>query len=65
MGGDTDTVGSIAAAMIGALHGTLWIPKRWYNNCENEERGRDYAINLAKQLYHLDCKEIKNPKVYE
>jgi len=57
-GGDTDTVCSIAAALCGALHGTKWIPKRWFNNCENGEHGRDYIIHLAKNLCSLDLKDI-------
>jgi len=64
MGGDSDTVGSIAGAMIGALHGTKWIPNRWFNNCENGERGRDYAIDLGKKLSELHCNEIIHPEEY-
>jgi len=54
MGGDTDTIGSITGALFGALYGTHWIPTRWFENIENEEYGRDYAIHLAKQLSLLD-----------
>jgi len=57
-GGDTDTVCSIGAALCGALYGTRWIPKRWYDNCENGPRGRDYAIQLASELCRLDLHEI-------
>lgn len=35
LGGDTDTIAAIAGALAGALHGTHWIPKRWFNNLEN------------------------------
>jgi len=57
-GGDTDTTCSIVAALCGALHGTRWIPKRWFDNCENGPRGRDYAIKLARELCCLDLKII-------
>uniref|UniRef100_A0A6B2L731 ADP-ribosylhydrolase ARH3 n=1 Tax=Arcella intermedia TaxID=1963864 RepID=A0A6B2L731_9EUKA len=59
-GGDTDTVCSIAAALCGALHGTSWIPLRWFNNCENGEKGRDYAIKIALQLVKLDLHKVDN-----
>jgi len=54
MGGDTDTLGAITGALVGALHGAQWIPKIWYENLENGEFGRDYAISLAKNLSNLD-----------
>jgi len=54
MGGDTDTLGAITGALAGALHGTQWIPKIWYENLENGEFGRDYAISLGKKLATLD-----------
>jgi len=57
-GGDTDTICSIAGALCGALHGTKWIPKRWFDNCENGEHGRDYAIKLARGLCVLDLTDI-------
>ena len=36
LGGDTDTLGAMAGALAGALHGTSWLPLRWYDNIENE-----------------------------
>jgi len=27
-GGDTDTIGAMAGALVGALHGSVWIPAR-------------------------------------
>ena len=56
MGGDTDTVASIAGALLGSLHGSEWIPERWYENLENGDRGRDDIINLAKKLFKLGKK---------
>jgi poly(ADP-ribose) glycohydrolase ARH3 len=55
MGGDSDTVAAIIGDIVGALHGTEWIPARWYdhieaNSEENMERGKEFAIELAKKL---------------
>jgi hypothetical protein len=61
LGGDTDTLAAITGALCGALHGTHWIPKRWYNNIENGDRGRDYAVGIAKQLAKLDLHGILVP----
>ena len=38
LGGDSDTIGAIAGAQVGALHGTRWIPRRWYDNIENHPK---------------------------
>jgi len=59
-GGDTDTVCSIGAALCGALYGTKWIPKRWYDNCENGPRGRDFTVKLSLELCRLDLHQIIN-----
>ena len=49
-GGDTDTIGAMTGAQMGALHGKDWIPSRWVDNMENKEYGRDYIIKLAADL---------------
>jgi poly(ADP-ribose) glycohydrolase ARH3 len=49
-GGDTDTIGAMTGALMGALHGRDWIPDRWMENIENGEKGRDFIINLAEEL---------------
>ena len=49
-GGDTDTIGAMTGAQIGALHGKDWIPKRWLDDMENEDYGKDYIIKLASDL---------------
>ena len=60
LGGDSDTIGAIAGAQVGALHGTTWIPRRWYDNIENHpETGRDVIVAIARQLALLDLREIK------
>ena len=59
LGGDTDTVAAMAGALAGALHGTAWIPQRWYDNIENEPGlGRDYIIHTARQLAKLDLRTV-------
>ena len=55
-GGDTDTIGAMAGALVGALHGASWIPSRWYDNIENGEHGRDEIVNLAGELAVLTCR---------
>ena len=52
-GGDTDTIGAMTGAQIGALHGKDWFPKRWLENMENEEYGKDYMVELAAGLSRL------------
>jgi len=54
-GGDTDTVGAMAGALVGGLHGASWIPARWYDNIENGRHGRDEIVDLARELAVLDC----------
>ncbi len=54
-GGDTDTIGAMAGALVGALHGASWIPARWYNNSENGEHGRDEIESVARGLATVAC----------
>ncbi len=54
-GGDTDTIGAMAGALAGALHGRSWIPPRWYDNIENGMGGRDEIIAVSRQLADLAC----------
>ncbi|MCD6571462.1 MAG: ADP-ribosylglycohydrolase family protein [Deltaproteobacteria bacterium] len=49
-GGDTDTIGAMTGAQIGALHGSGWIPAHWFDNIENNKYGRDDIINIAGRL---------------
>ena len=55
-GGDTDTIGAMAGALVGALHGRAWIPARWYELIENGLHGRDEIVLLAKRLVELDIR---------
>lgn len=49
LGGDTDTIGSMAGAIGGAYWGIEQIPQEWVDCCE--ESGR--ALSLADKLYDL------------
>ncbi len=49
LGGDTDTIATMASAMAGAYYGIESIPKLWQNTCE----GVDDAQTMADQLYQL------------
>ena len=46
-GGDTDSIASIAGALVGASQGTAWIPERWLTCLEDRERIEKVAIDLA------------------
>jgi len=56
LGGDTDTIGAMAGALVGALHGSSWIPPRWYDNIENGIRGREEIVAVGKKLAALDVR---------
>eukprot|EP01119_Soliformovum_irregulare_P022107 TRINITY_DN749_c0_g1_i7.p1 TRINITY_DN749_c0_g1~~TRINITY_DN749_c0_g1_i7.p1 ORF type:complete len:392 (-),score=96.82 TRINITY_DN749_c0_g1_i7:699-1874(-) len=55
-GGDTDTLCQLVGCLVGSLHGSGWIPDRWWDNIENGPRGRNYAVYLAQQLAQLDLR---------
>lgn len=50
LGGDTDTIGAMTGALVGALHGNQWFPERWYGQLENQRNGRDELVSAAEQL---------------
>jgi poly(ADP-ribose) glycohydrolase ARH3 len=56
LGGDTDTIGAMAGAVVGALHGTGWVPARWFGAMENGPDGRDAIIEAARRLAELDLR---------
>ena len=59
LGGDTDTVGAMTGALVGALHSVDSIPKRWYQLIENEPQiGRDYLIKIGRRLGALDLLSV-------
>jgi poly(ADP-ribose) glycohydrolase ARH3 len=49
MGGDTDTIGSMAGALAGARSGMQGIPKEWLANLENGAEGKDFLFALARR----------------
>ncbi len=51
LGGDADTIGAMAGAIAGAYRGVSAIPEQWMEGLENDERGRDFAIDLATSLF--------------
>lgn len=55
LGGDTDTIASMVGAAMGALHGSSWIPTRWFKNIENSvTHGRDVLIKCALELSEFE-----------
>ena len=55
LGGDTDTIACMVGACMGALHGSTWIPMRWFKNIENSPtHGRDTLISCALQISEFD-----------
>lgn len=49
MGGDADTTGAMAGAILGATYGYKCFPKRWLRGLEDKKR----IVNMAKGLYDL------------
>jgi hypothetical protein len=62
IGGDTYTTASILRGILGAIHGTSWIPHRWFDNIENGKFGRDYCVDLAKYLFEFGFVDFENVK---
>ncbi len=50
LGGDTDTVGSIAGSLAGISCGRAGIPETWLNRLVDLPHGVDYLSGLARQL---------------
>jgi poly(ADP-ribose) glycohydrolase ARH3 len=60
MGGDSDTIGAITGAQVGALYGTAWVPRRWFDQIENfPETGRDVFIQIGRDLAALDSRSLQ------
>ena len=53
LGGDTDTIASMTAHLVGALYGSDWIPDYLLTPLENGDFGRDYCIRISKELVKL------------
>ena len=52
LGGDTDTIATMAGAIAGAYYGIDEVPSRWFEICE----GTDTALTQAEELYKLHDK---------
>lgn len=50
VGGDTDTIGAMAGAIAGGLHGVDAVPDRWWEALEDATRGRDHVVELGERL---------------
>eukprot|EP01080_Neovahlkampfia_damariscottae_P003039 gene3039-5049_t len=61
-GGDTDTTACILGGILGSIHGTSWIPHRWFDNMENGKFGRDYCIEMGRHLFDLNLKDFEKIK---
>jgi len=53
LGGDTDTIGAMTGAILGAYNGVGSIPEEWFDKLENRQKGRDYIISLGEKLFDL------------
>ena len=51
LGGDTDTIASMAGAIAGAYYGQDSIPQRWRDICE--AKSIDDAKRYAKEIHNL------------
>jgi poly(ADP-ribose) glycohydrolase ARH3 len=51
LGGDTDTIGAMAGAISGGFHGLKAVPKRWFDELDNLDKGRDYVLELGEKLW--------------
>jgi len=50
-GGDVPMVCSVVGALLGALHGTAWVPKACYETLTNGIHGREYAVRVGRLLH--------------
>ncbi len=57
LGGDADTIGAMTGAIAGGYYGMIQFPEEWINDLENDEKGRDYVITLARNAADLFLKK--------
>ena len=62
LGGDTDTMATMAGALAGAQLGIEAIPRRLVELLESSPKGRDYIIQLADQLHDACSSSQQAPK---
>jgi len=53
LGGDADTIGAMAGAIAGALHGASALPAEWLALLEEGPRGRSHVAALADRLHEV------------
>ncbi len=63
LGGDTDTIGAMTGAILGAYNGINSIPADWMEKLENGDKGRDYIITLGEMLFELYIKKFANESI--
>uniref|UniRef100_A0ABM5ERV0 ADP-ribosylhydrolase ARH3 n=1 Tax=Pogona vitticeps TaxID=103695 RepID=A0ABM5ERV0_9SAUR len=54
LGGDTDTIATMAGAIAGAYYGEEQVPQSWKHSCESFEE----TEKLADSLYELYCQQV-------
>eukprot|EP00879_Flechtneria_rotunda_P000123 GHRR01000185.1.p1 GENE.GHRR01000185.1~~GHRR01000185.1.p1 ORF type:complete len:477 (+),score=171.76 GHRR01000185.1:587-2017(+) len=51
-GGDTDTIACMTGALMGALHGSAWLPQGWLDHLENSSKPPDaFFSDKASSVY--------------
>ena len=50
LGGDTDTIATMAAAIAGAYYGVAAVPLAWQNRCEGVADAAQQATRLFEQM---------------
>eukprot|EP00951_Prasinocladus_malaysianus_P000560 scaffold4115_cov17-Prasinocladus_malaysianus.AAC.1 len=49
-GGDTDTIAAMTGALVGAYHGSNWVPPKWFDALEDQKHGKTFLLNIARRL---------------
>ena len=64
--GSAPVTSQLTGAFAGALHGDAWMPRRWYENLENDgPGGRDEVAALAKRLAAMRCETAGPSRFYK
>lgn len=62
MGGDTDTIGAMTGALVGAFRGASVLTQRWLAGLENGPDGRDDIVKLGRRLAALQVRKVVERK---
>ncbi len=62
LGGDTDTIGGMVGAIVGAHVGERGLPAEWLEQLEDGSRGRSFAKSLADRLFETWWKVYQTPE---